>query len=100
LRYFNIIKKARDRVQEDIEIRLMEGRNVVGAIFNLKNNYNYVDKTEVIDTTTGKVGGFVVIKDNSNKLITNSSNTKVITDSSNTIDYIPPLATDTLHTTH
>ena len=99
-KYYNIIKRARDKVNVDLEKRLIEGKNVIGAIFSLKNNFNWIDKTEVIDTTTGKVGGFVVIKDNSNKLITNSSNTKVITDSSNTIDYIPPLATDTLHTTH
>jgi len=64
LKFFSIIKKAKDLVNKDVELRLMEGKNVVGAIFSLKNNFNWVDKTEVVDTTAGKVGGFVVIKDN------------------------------------
>lgn len=40
------IKAARDRVQEDIETRLMETSNQSGAIFNLKNNFGWKDKTE------------------------------------------------------
>lgn len=46
------IKDARDRVQEDIETRLMETTNQSGAIFNLKNNFGWKDKTET-DITTG-----------------------------------------------
>ncbi len=41
------IKKARDRVQEDIETRLLETSNQAGAIFNLKNNFGWKDKSEV-----------------------------------------------------
>jgi hypothetical protein len=46
------IKAAREKVQEDIETRLMETSNQSGAIFNLKNNFGWKDKTET-DITTG-----------------------------------------------
>lgn len=39
------IKAARVRVQEDVEMRLMESA-ATGAIFNLKNNFGYQDKRE------------------------------------------------------
>lgn len=42
-----LIKQARMKVQVDVEQRLMEGKNQAGAIFNLKNNFGWVDKTEV-----------------------------------------------------
>lgn len=45
------IKAARDRVHEDVETRLM-GKNATGAIFNLKNNFDWRDKTET-DLTSG-----------------------------------------------
>lgn len=43
--YFGTIKAARERVHEDVETRLME-KQATGAIFNLKNNFGWVDKTE------------------------------------------------------
>lgn len=46
------IKAAREKVQEDIETRLMETSNQSGAIFNLKNNFGWKDKTET-DLTSG-----------------------------------------------
>jgi hypothetical protein len=49
--YGDTIKEARDRVQEDIERRLMETPNQSGAIFNLKNNFGWKDKTEVEQKT-------------------------------------------------
>jgi len=45
-KYFPTIKKARDKVHSDVERRLM-GNNATGAIFNLKNNFDWKDKTEV-----------------------------------------------------
>lgn len=45
-KFFGTIKKARNRVQEDVENRLMETHNQSGAIFNLKNNFGWKDKTE------------------------------------------------------
>jgi len=44
--FFGTVKAARERVQEDVETRLMETSNQSGAIFNLKNNFGWKDKTE------------------------------------------------------
>lgn len=49
--YFGAIKAARERVHEDVEQRLME-KQATGAIFNLKNNFGWKDKTET-DITSG-----------------------------------------------
>lgn len=43
--FFGTVKRAREKVQTDVERRLMETQPT-GAIFNLKNNFGYVDKTE------------------------------------------------------
>lgn len=48
--FSDTIKDARSRVQEDIENRLMETSNQAGAIFNLKNNFGWKDKSEVENT--------------------------------------------------
>ena len=40
------IKEAKERVHQDVETRLME-KNATGAIFNLKNNFDWKDKSEV-----------------------------------------------------
>ncbi len=47
--YFLTIKKARARIESFIETRLY-GNNVTGCIFNLKNNFDWKDKTEVNQT--------------------------------------------------
>jgi hypothetical protein len=44
--FFPLVKAARQKVENDVETRLMEGKNQAGAIFNLKNNFAWVDKTE------------------------------------------------------
>lgn len=44
--FLDTIRKAKVRVQLDVERRLMETQPT-GAIFNLKNNFGYADKTEV-----------------------------------------------------
>jgi excinuclease UvrABC nuclease subunit len=68
--YFNTINNARERVQEDIETRLLETSNQAGAIFNLKNNFGWRDKTEQ-EVTGGMVlqapilGGISVPTNNS-----------------------------------
>lgn len=63
-RFYDIINKARQRVMIDSEKRLHEGKNVIGAIFALKNNFDWKDRTEIDSTIAGqKIGGFVVIKD-------------------------------------
>lgn len=45
--YFDTIKKARGRVEADIERRLIRGGSPVGAIFSLKNNFGWQDRTIV-----------------------------------------------------
>lgn len=47
--FLDTIEKAKSRVASDVENRLMEG-NQTGAIFNLKNNFGYVDQTTVDGT--------------------------------------------------
>jgi len=41
------IKKAKMKIEKFLEINLFEGRQVAGTIFNLKNNYNYIDRTDI-----------------------------------------------------
>ena len=47
--YFPTIRKARARIESHLEKKLY-GNNVTGLIFNLKNNFNWKDKTEVEQT--------------------------------------------------
>jgi DNA-packaging protein gp3 len=50
--YSNTIKKAKLKCENYAEKHLFKGKNgVVGAIFNLKNNYSrWVDKQEIVKT--------------------------------------------------
>lgn len=52
--YFPTVKRARNKVQTDVERRLMEGQ-ATGAIFNLKNNFEYVDKQEIDQNISGEL---------------------------------------------
>ncbi|WP_368658667.1 terminase small subunit [Metabacillus halosaccharovorans] len=46
--YFDTLKKAKTKCENYAEKHLFKGKNgVVGAIFNLKNNYSWVDKQEI-----------------------------------------------------
>ena len=47
--YFPTIKKARARIEAHLEKKLF-GNNVTGLIFNLKNNFDWKDKSEVANT--------------------------------------------------
>jgi hypothetical protein len=42
--FFPTIKRARARVEEYVENYLFTGKNIAGAIFNLKNNFDWSDK--------------------------------------------------------
>lgn len=44
--FLDTIKRAKQRCEAYAEEQLFVGKNVVGAIFNLKNNYGWKDKTE------------------------------------------------------
>lgn len=46
--FFLTIEKARSKVQRDSEERLVGGKgSAAGIIFSMKNNFGWVDKTEV-----------------------------------------------------
>jgi hypothetical protein len=45
--FFSTIRAAKAKIEEDVETRLLEGRSSAGAIFALKNNHGWVDKSEV-----------------------------------------------------
>ncbi len=47
--YFPTIRKARAKIEGHIEKKLY-GNNVTGLIFNLKNNFDWKDKSEVANT--------------------------------------------------
>lgn len=50
--FFDTIKKAKDIIENWTEEQLYRTTQVTGVIFNLKNNYEWKDKTET-DITTG-----------------------------------------------
>ncbi len=45
--FFDTIKRAKMKVEEYLEKRLINDSSCSGIIFNLKNNYGWKDKTEV-----------------------------------------------------
>lgn len=45
-RFFDTIKRAKERCHAYAEEQLFIGKNPTGAIFNLKNNWGWKDKTE------------------------------------------------------
>jgi len=45
--YFDTIKRIKIKVENYAENCLFENKNTAGVIFNLKNNYGWVDKQEV-----------------------------------------------------
>jgi len=71
--FSDAIMRARDRVQEDVENRLMETKNEKGAIFNLTNNFGWRAKTETDITSKGEKieGNQIVFSD-----FTNATNSK------------------------
>lgn len=44
--FFDTIKKAKMKCEDYAEKQLFTGKNVAGVIFNMKNNYGWVDKQE------------------------------------------------------
>ena len=47
IKYSHAIKKARARVEKHLEESLLGSKQVAGIIFNLKNNFGWVDKKEI-----------------------------------------------------
>jgi len=60
LAFSDTVKRAKLRVEMAIEQRLLTGGSPAGAIFNLKNNFGWKDKSE--QEITGKDGGPIETK--------------------------------------
>lgn len=52
--FFHTIKKAKDIIENYTEEQLYRNTQVTGVIFNLKNNYEWKDKTETDITSKGE----------------------------------------------
>jgi hypothetical protein len=52
--YFVAIKKARQRVEYDVERRMANGTPATGLIFNLKNNFGWKDQQQLDVTSNGQ----------------------------------------------
>ena len=52
--FFHTIKKAKQKVEEFLEMCLYK-QSVTGVIFNLKNNFGWVDKQEIDTTHTDRI---------------------------------------------
>lgn len=53
--FLDTIKEFREVVHENVEERLMSGVAQTGAIFNLKNNFDWKDKSEIDQNINQKV---------------------------------------------
>lgn len=49
-KYVNSIKEAKRRIEMEYEESLYNRSKATGAIFTLKNNYNWADKQEIVNT--------------------------------------------------
>ena len=46
-KFFHIVKKAKDKVRQVLEERMLGDKNPAGAIFLTKANYGYSDKSQI-----------------------------------------------------
>lgn len=53
-RLCNAIKKAKQRIEGYAEEQLFRKTNVAGVIFNMKNNWNWADKQEIVNIDNNK----------------------------------------------
>lgn len=57
--YASAVKKAKNKIVQQIEERLIGGKPPIGLIFWLKNNAGWADKQDIDITTNGKDIGVV-----------------------------------------
>ena len=57
-RFYNTIKRAKEICHQYAEDYLFIGKNPTGAIFNLKNNWGWMDETKTDITSGGEIVGF------------------------------------------
>lgn len=62
--FFHTIKKAKQKCEAYAEEQLYLGKNTAGVIFNMKNNYNWKDKSEQEIKT---IFPQIVVEDNEHK---------------------------------
>ena len=53
--FLHTVQKAKQKVEKYLETRLLTGHQVAGLIFNLKNNFSWVDKQEIDNTIHGEL---------------------------------------------
>lgn len=53
-RLVDTIKKAKQRIENYAEEQLFRKTNVAGVIFNMKNNWNWADKQEIVNIDNNK----------------------------------------------
>lgn len=53
-RLIDTIKKAKQRIENYAEEQLFRKTNVAGIIFNMKNNWNWTDKQEIVNIDNNK----------------------------------------------
>ena len=62
-KFFDTVKEAKAKIQEYAEEYLFSGKNQTSAIFNLKNNWGWVDKNETdINNPDGNLKTVIVKK--------------------------------------
>ena len=74
--FSDAIKEARERVHEDVETRLMEGKAQTGAIFNLKNNFSWKDQAEIDHKNNGKDFPTPIMQGSTSYVPTNNGDNK------------------------
>jgi hypothetical protein len=60
-KYGAVIKKAKTRIENQMETRLQQGRPPIGLIFALKNRFNWQDKQGMDITSGGQTLGVIAL---------------------------------------
>lgn len=69
--FSDTIKRAKEFIHQYAEEYLFEGKNQTGAIFNLKNNWGWVDRTETDITSKNKEISAAVVSAKADDILKN-----------------------------